>query len=65
VRRTYRGQLIHSNVFENISSFLCKPGGARNCLGQAPRALHSDDGMSGWLVTDNTFVNVTQVSQNG
>ena len=58
---TYRGQMITANLFANISSWLCKPGGARNCLGQAPRALHSDDGMSGWSVTHNTFWNVTQV----
>ena len=58
---TYRGQLIESNLFENISSYLCQPEGAANCLGQAPRALHSDDGMSGWTVIFNHFRNVTQV----
>ena len=58
---TYRGQLITGNVFENISSYLCDPGGGGTCLGQAPRALHSDDGMSGWTVTHNRFVNVTMV----
>ena len=58
---TYRGQLISNNIFENISSYLCLPGGAKNCRGQAPRALHSDDGMSGWTVVRNHFKNVTQV----
>ena len=58
---TYRGQLIEANLFENISSYLCQPGGAKNCFGQAPRALHSDDGMSGWTVVYNHFRNVTQV----
>lgn len=58
---TYRGQMIRNNTFENISSFLCQPGGASNCLGQVPRALHSDDGMSGWTVIGNRFINVTQV----
>ena len=58
---TYRGQMITKNLFENISSYLCQPGGAKNCRGQAPRALHSDDGMSGWTVAYNHFRNVTQV----
>ena len=58
---TYRGQMITGNLFENISSYLCQPGGAKNCKGQAPRALHSDDGMSGWTVIGNHFRNVTQV----
>ena len=59
---TYRGQMIKSNLFENITSYLCLPGaGCSNCLGQPPRALHSDDGMSGWTVIGNTFVNCTKV----
>ena len=58
---TYRGQVIEGNVFENISSFLCHPGGNENCHGQPPRALHSDDGMSGWTIRNNTFVNCTKV----
>ena len=58
---TYRGQLITGNRFENISSYLCQAGGAKNCRGQAPRALHSDDGMSGWTVLNNLFRNATQV----
>ena len=45
---TYRGQMIRRNVFENITSYLCHPGGCSNCAHQPPRALHSDDGMSGW-----------------
>ena len=36
-------------------SYLCYPDGAKNCRGQAPRALHSDDGMSGWTVLYNHF----------
>ena len=53
--------MIKNNVFENITSHLCLPGGCKNCAGQPPRALHSDDGMSGWTVVDNTFVNCTKV----
>ena len=58
---TYRGALIEGNTFENINSYLCQAGGAKNCVGQPPRALHADDGISGWTVVNNLFRNVTQV----
>jgi len=50
------------NLFEDIASYLCEAGGATNCRGQAPRALHSDDGMSGWTVIANHFRNGTRLS---
>jgi hypothetical protein len=58
---TYRGQMIRNNTFENITSYLCQPGGCENCKGQPPRALHSDDGMSGWTIINNTFINMSKV----
>mgnify|MGYP004408097309 CR=1 FL=1 len=56
------GVCSQHNLFEDIASYLCEPGGATNCRGQAPRALHSDDGMSGWTVIANHFRNGTRLS---